>query len=349
MKKAERDALFPFLHDYLLIYLPNQRGVSHHTVLAYRKSLEDFLDYVKDQKRIPLCEVTFAMLTTDVIFAFLDHLEKDCGFSSATRNSRFAAIRAFMEYAANRDIALVPVSVDLKRTSFRKADKSKTVNYMSMKAVSAIIEQPDAHTPKGRRDRFFIILMYDTGARIQELLNLRLCDLHIRPLPKVRLHGKGDKIREVPLMDKTAQHLKQYLEEFHNGKPFSSEEPLFYSRTCGVTHPLSGRQVRYFLQEYGDKARAVCSEVPESVYPHLFRHSRAMHLYQAGMDLTHISQWLGHSQLETTQIYAYADTEHKRRAIEASTPPDNPLYSKLNSARFIVTDDEALKKLTGLR
>ena len=95
-KSAEKDALFPLLHDYLLIYLPNQREVSRHTVLAYRKSLEDLLDYVKDQNRIPLYEVTFAMLTKDVIFSFLDHLEKDCGFSSATRNNRFAAIRAFM-------------------------------------------------------------------------------------------------------------------------------------------------------------------------------------------------------------------------------------------------------------
>ena len=348
-KNAEKDALFPLLHDYLLVYLPNQRGVSHHTVLAYRKSLEDLLDYVKDKNRIPLYEVTFAMLTKDVIFSFLDHLEKDCGFSSATRNNRFAAIRAFMEYAANRDIALVSVLVDLKRASFRKAEKIKAMDYMSMEAVAAIIEQPDARTPKGRRDRFFIILMYDTAARVQELVNLRLCDLHLSPQPKVRLHGKGGKIREVPLMDKTAQHLKRYLEEFHSGKPFSSEEPLFYSRTYGVAHPLSDRRVRYFLQEYGEKAKAVCSEVPESVYPHLFRHSRAMHLYQAGMDLTHISQWLGHSQLQTTQIYAYADTEHKRKAIEASTSPDNPLYSKLNSARFTVTDDETLKKLTGLR
>ena len=180
-KNAEKDALFPLLHDYLLVYLPNQRGVSHHTVLAYRKSLEDLLDYVQDKNRIPLYEVAFAMLTKDVIFSFLDHLEKDCGFSSATRNNRFAAIRAFMEYAANRDIALVSLLVDLKRASFRKAEKIKAMDYMSMEAVAAIIEQPDARTPKGRRDRFFIILMYDTAARVQELVNLRLCDLHISP------------------------------------------------------------------------------------------------------------------------------------------------------------------------
>lgn len=345
----DRDVLFSLLHDYLLIYLPKQRGFSHHTVLAYRKSLEDLLDYVKERKRIPLCEVTFEMLTKDMVASFLDYLETERGFSASTRNNRCAAIRAFMEYAAERDVSVVSALLDMKRVPFKKPETLKIVEYMSIKAVSAVIEQTDTNTPRGRRDRCFIILMYDTGARIQELVNIRLCDLHISRLSKVRLRGKGGKIREVPLMEKTVLHLKKYLEEFHNGKPFSSEDPLFYSSAHGTIYPISGRRIRYLLQEYGKKARAVCPEVPESVYPHLFRHSRAMHLYQAGMDLAHISQWLGHSQLETTQIYAHADTEHKRKAIEASTPPDNPLHSKLNPARYTVTDDELLKKLTGLR
>lgn len=107
--------------------------------------------------------------------------------------------------------------------------------------------------------------------------------------------------------------------------------------------------MRYVLRAYGEKAGLECPEVPEKIFPHLLRHSRAMHLYQEGMDLTLVSQWLGHSQLETTQIYAHADTEQKRKAIAAATPPDNPLYSKLNSARYTVTDEETLKKLMGLR
>lgn len=128
-----------------------------------------------------------------------------------------------------------------------------------------------------------------------------------------------------------------------------SNAPLFYSVTRGSLHPIKDRRIRYLIKDYGEKARGICSEVPENVYPHLFRHSRAMHLYQEGMDLTFISQWLGHAQLETTLIYAHADTEHKRKAIAAATPQDNPLYSKLNSARYTVTDDETLKRLTGLR
>ncbi len=220
---------------------------------------------------------------------------------------------------------------------------------MSMAAITVIIEQPDANTPKGLRDRFFMILLYDTGARVQEVLSIKLSDLQLERLPKVTLFGKGRKTRVVPLMEKTVRHLKKYLSVFHDNASQDSDAPLFYSIIHGNKQRLSDRRVRYILQNYGEQARYVCSEVPEKVYPHLFRHSRAMHLYQEGMDLTLVSQWLGHSQLETTQIYAHADTEHKRRAIEAATPPDNPLYSKLKSARYTVTDEETLKKLTGLR
>ena len=150
-------------------------------------------------------------------------------------------------------------------------------------------------------------------------------------------------------MEKTALHLKKYLLAFHADAVSAADLPLFYSVTHGEKHPLTPRMAQYILQKYGEQARCICQDVPEKVHPHLFRHSRAMHLYQEGMDLTLVSQWLGHSQLETTQIYAHADTEHKRKAIEAATPQDNPLYSKLNPARYTVTDEETLKRLTGLK
>lgn len=143
--------------------------------------------------------------------------------------------------------------------------------------------------------------------------------------------------------------MKKYLLAFHADSTPATDLPLFYSVTHGEKHPLTSRMAQYILQKYGEKARETCQEIPEKVHPHLFRHSRAMHLYQEGMDLTLVSQWLGHSQLETTQVYAHADTEHKRKAIANATPKDNPLYSKLNSARYTVTDDDTLKKLTGLK
>ncbi len=347
--KSRDISLFPLIHDYLKIYLPKQRNVSPNTILSYRKALEELLDYVKEREQIPLGSISFEHLTADTIFSFLDYLELEKGFSIPTRNTRFAAIRAFMDYAADHDIALVANLNKLKKVPFKKPANTAAVEYMSMAAITAIIEQPDANTPKGLRDRLFIMLLYDTGARVQEALNIKLSDLQLGHLPKVTLLGKGRKTRVVPLMEKTAQHLKKYLSVFHENAAQDGDAPLFYSVIHGDKRCLSDRRVRYILQKYGEKARRVCPEVPEKVYPHLFRHSRAMHLYQEGMDLTLVSQWLGHSQLETTQIYAHADTEHKRKAMAAATPQDNPLYSKLNSARYTVTDEDTLKRLTGLK
>lgn len=347
MIKPESSSLFPLLHDYLKIYLPKQRNVSPNTIRSYRKALEALLDYVKVRKQIPLSTVTFDHLTADMILSFLEYLEAECDCSISTYNSRFAAIRAFMDYAADRDMTLVAALGELKKIPFKKPNNINVVDYMSMEAITVIVEQADASTSKGLRDRFFMMLLYDTGARIQEMLDIKLCDLQLGRLPKVTLFGKGRKTRVVPLMEKTVQHLQKYLSVFHSDT--MPDTPLFYSVMHGNKHQLTDRRIRYILQKYGEKARSVCSEVPENIHPHLFRHSRAMHLYQEGMDLTLVSQWLGHSQLETTQIYAYADTEHKRKAIAAATPQDNPLYSKLNSARYTITDDETLKKLTGLR
>lgn len=349
MVQLNDDSLFFLVHDYLKIYLPKQRKVSPNTIRSYKKALDALFDYVKDCHQIPLSCMTFEHLTTETIRAFLAHLEAEHGCSISTCNSRLAAIRTFLDYAADRDITVIGTLNELKKFRFKKPSESNVVNYMSMEAITAIVEQTNTGTAKGLRDRFLIILMYDTGARIQEILNIRLCDLQMGRFPKVTLHGKGSKTRDVPLMEKTVQHLRKYLSEFHSAMPLSSETPLFYSVIHGEMRPLTDRRIRYLLQEYGEKAREVCPEVPESVHPHLFRHSRAMHLYQEGMDLTLVSQWLGHSQLETTQIYAHADTEHKRKAIAAATPHENPLYAKLNSARYTVTDDDTLKKLAGLR
>ncbi len=347
--KAGDAALFPLIHDYLKVYLPKQRNVSPNTLRSYRKALEELLDYVKEQKQIPLGSITFEHLTTNMILMFLEYLETERNCSVSTRNTRFAAIRAFMDYAADHDVTLVANLNKLKKVPFKKPDRAAGVDYMSMAAITAVIEQPDAGKSKGLRDRFFMILLYDTGARIQEILDIKLCDLQLDRLPKVTLFGKGRKTRVVSLMEKTVQHLKKYLSVFHDEADLAADTPLFYSMMHGEKHPLTSRMAQYILQKYGEQARKICQEVPEKVHPHLFRHIRAMHLYQEGMDLTLVSQWLGHSQLETTQIYAHADTEYKRKAIATATPPDNPLYSKLNSARYTVTDEETLKKLTGLR
>jgi site-specific recombinase XerD len=347
--KTGTNSLFAHIHDYLKVYLPKQRNLSKHTISSYRGALELLVDFVKTQKNTPLTDVTFEMLTTEMITAFLNSLETDRRCCVATRNTRLAAIRAFVKYAADRDISTIAVLKELKNVAAKKPDKAEVIGYMSMAAISAIVEETEISAPNGLRDRAFLILMYDTGARVQEMIGITLRDLHFGRTPTIILHGKGRKTRTVPLMERTVQHLQKYLAEFHSDTPRSSDFPLFYAVTHGKPHSLSDRRIRYMLKKYAGKAREHCPEVPENVHPHMFRHSRAMHLYQNGMDLTLVSQWLGHLNLETTQIYAHADTEQKRAAIAAATPPDTPLFSKLNPERFTVNDEEILKRLVGLR
>lgn len=349
MKASTGNALFTLVRDYLKGYLPKQRNLSRHTINSYRIALELLLDFVKMQKKIPLQDVTFEMLTGEIVTAFLDWLEAGRGCGISTRNNRLAAIRAFIKYAADRDIASIAALNELKNVAVKKPNKAEAIEYMSMEAISAIVEQTNISTPRGLRDRAFLILMYDTGARVSEMVGITMCDLRFDRTPTIKLHGKGSKIRSVPMMEKTVEYLQKYLTEFHPDAPFLSDRPLFYTITHGQIHALSDRRIRYLLQAYGQEARKSCPAVPENVYPHMFRHSRAMHLYQNGMDLTLVSQWLGHANLETTQIYAHADTEHKRKAIAAATRSDNPLHFKLNSERYTISDEETLKRLAGLR
>jgi site-specific recombinase XerD len=341
--------LFGAIHDYLEIYLPKQRNLSIHTQKSYRESLESLVDFIKLHNKVQIQDVTFEMLTEATVTAFLDFLETERGYKISSRNTRRTAIRAFMKYAADRNVVNVAVLQEVDKVALKKPDKVESVDYMSMDAITAIVEKTDMSSPLGLRDRTMLILLYDTAARVSELVGIKLKDLRFGKKPTIILHGKNKKVRTVPLSDRTVQYLKKFLLEYHADVPLSSGKPMFYSVIHGEQYPLSDRRVRYILRDYADKARTICLEVPECVHPHQFRHSRAMHLYQNGMDLTLISQWLGHSNLETTQIYAHADTEHKRIAIAKATPGNSPLFDKLNPERYTISDEEALKRLVGLR
>jgi len=349
MSKLNGKTLFEHIRDFLKVYLPKQRRCSSNTIAAYRITLELLIDFAKTKHHIPIQDVTVEMLDYGLITEYLDWLETERNCSIATRNHRLAAIRAFFTYAAAIDITVVAALHELQKIPLKKPVADNPVPHMSETAVKTILNQPDITTSKGIRNRFFMILMYDTGARVQEMIDLKLCDFRICKTPTVSLHGKGGKMRTVPLMEKTVEHLQQYLSVFHADAVMSADTNLFYLVTHGIIHPISNDCVGKFVKRYGETARLTCLEVPENVHPHLFRHSRAMHLYQHGMDLTLVSQWLGHANLETTLVYAHADTEQKRKAIDAATPKGDPLRGRLNPARYTVSDENQLKLLYGLK
>ena len=305
MGKLKLNSLFELIQKYLVTYLPDVKKYSPNTIRSYKKALSMFLDYAQEKENVKLRNLTFDMLDSEMLTSFLDYLESGQGCSISTRNHRLHCIRTFFSFAANEDINKVAYWEDIKSVKTAKEKK------------------PDSGTNKGLRDMFLLLFLYHTAARVQELVDVQLQDITISKTSTVIFHGKGGKDRIVPIRDNVVDHLKKYLLLFHGDS--KQTDYLFYSVRNGKKKRMTEDNVRKITNRYGALARKTCSEVPDNVHPHLFRHSRAMHLYQHGVDLTLISQWLGHSQLETTLIYAHADTEMKRKAIEASVPEESPL------------------------
>jgi site-specific recombinase XerD len=346
MGKVKDAQLFMLIRNFLEIYLPVYRHAGENTVKSYRTGLNQYLDFVAQKKGISRFAVTAEMFNYDMVTEYIQWLTVNRNVSTATCNNRLAVIRSFMAYAS----ACKPEYIDLKsrlsQIKSKKNDQFGKVDYMSEAAVKALMEAPDVSTVAGLQDQFMMVMMYDTGARIQEILNLRLCDLKIDKTPTATIHGKGNKIRVVPLMPETVTHLKNYLSVLHPDENAHSESYLFYTRHQGQKVQMCDDTARYRIQRHVAAAKKKCPEVPDNPHPHMWRHSRAMHLYQHGMDLERISQWLGHNQLETTLIYAHADTEDKRKAIEAAL--GSGVTGKLQAAPFTVDDEEILRKLYGL-
>ena len=220
---------------------------------------------------------------------------------------------------------------------------------MTAGAVSAILAAVSRKSRRGLRDLCLLAMLYDTGARVQELLNIRLADVNLGKSPTVMLRGKGRKTRVVPISVRMAALLREYVSHAHCGKTRDSEDNLFFTVRNGHPARMTEDNVRHLVKHYGTMARKSGKEVPKRVYPHLFRHSRAMHLYEHGMDLMLVSQWLGHAQFKTTLIYARADPEMKRKAIERATAKDARLRDLIKPKRMKVDDDNLLKRLYGLK
>ncbi len=348
MGRIKDKRLFEHLHKYFTEYLPEYRSASEHTLRSYRTAVNMYLEFLKQKHGVTLFDVSFSMITSDSIQEYLVYLKKD-GSSDSTCRQRFACLKAFLKYCSDLDSTLAVYYLHTNTVAVKSTPVNTAVEYLSEKAIRLLMDQPDTTTMKGQRDMFFMILLYDTGARVEEVLSAKLCDVQIEAPAKIHLYGKGKKHRTVPLADRTVRHYKQYLKKFHPEETQYSDEYIFYTNREGTHHKMCSDTVRSFMKDYGLAARKYCHEIPENVHPHLFRHSRAMHLYQGGMDLTLVSQWLGHANLQTTLIYAHADTEQKRRAIELATSPMSPAKKNPSAGVYTVDDEDTLRKLYGLK
>ncbi len=333
-------ALWKYVRRYLTVYLPKIRGLSSRTVESYRQSIGMYCLFLKEADRISLANVSFDHVTRDSVVNFIQAL-RSRGCSASTCNLRLSSLKSLLKYCADEDISLTSVFQVVRRVPLTKVSRTP-VHYMSQTAVKALLAQPDAKTAKGMRNRMILILLYDAGVRVQELVDLRVSDLQLQAKnPFIVVTGKGSKTRSIPLMDKTVSHLREYLKRFHRRLEETTTEPLFYSVRSGELHKLSTDAVAVMLKTYATIARTTCPEVPERVHPHLFRHTRAMDLYKAGMPLSYVAEFLGHANVNTTDIYASADVEMLRKAMEKTDPEsadEIPLWK----------DEESLKKLCGL-
>jgi site-specific recombinase XerD len=259
-------------------------------------------------------------LTETEVLAFLQHIENTRSVSIGTRNCRLAAIRSFFRFVAEREPAMSSQCAAILRIPTKKTS-SRDVCYLDEEEVAAILRQPDRSTPEGQRDHALLSLLYNTGARIQEALDLRPMDVRFKAPAQVRLIGKGRKERVCPIWDETAQLLAALLKRMPRGE----EERVFVNR---YGQPLGAAGVRYRLDQYVDAAaKSLPAIAKKRITPHTFRHTVGVALVSAGVDVTVIRNWLGHVSLDTTNHYARANLETKRRALERlgkTTRPDKP-------------------------
>lgn len=319
MSKQPKDFAYA-LSTYLSVYLPGTKGVSENTVLSYRDTFSLLLVYCRDHLGIVPERLSFQKVDRALIEGFLVWLETSRNCSISTRNQRLAAIRSFFRYLQ----VYYPEHLILCREIIHipsKSSQERVMSYLDLDGLKVLLSMPIPSTRQGRRDMVLLSLLYDSGARVQEIVDLRRVDVRTSFPATVRLSGKGGKIRIVPLSTDMAKLLRSYLEELARTGSANDADPLFHSRS---RQKMTRAGIAYILAKYVDMARQrVPGCVPASFSPHCLRHSKAMHLLQAGVNLVYIRDLLGHTDLRTTEIYARAETEAKRKALEAASPIKN--------------------------
>ena len=300
------------LESYLRIYLPGQAGLSENTILAYRDTFIQMLRFIEIAKGKNPDKLTLSDINTQLIEEFLMWLESEKNNSISTRNQRLAAIRAFAKYARSRYPEFLLESQKISDIRRKKHPKPEIV-HLSPDMIKAILEVVPINDPYSRRDLALLTLLYDTAARVQEICDLCVRDIRLRKPYTVKLTGKGQKARCVPLMDRTADILKKYVSENHLNTLDKLDRPFFVNHRHAA---LTRAGITYILKKYCEIARKDHPDIPARISPHVLRHSKAMHMLQAGIPLTDIRDFLGHEHVDTTEIYAKTDTEIRRKKLE---------------------------------
>lgn len=317
-----------YLSDFLCKYLPYERGASGNTVLAYRDTFVLFIRFL-ESRNLKVHKFTLAKINKQIILDFLDWLQNERKCGNASRNARLAAIHSFFRYLQYQRPEYLYHYQEILSIKAKKTHQP-AINHLSIDGIALLLQQPDTTNKKGRRDLALLSLMYDTGARVQEIIDMSPGTIRLETPCTIRITGKGKKTRIIPMLDKQVDLLKRYLEENHLLNPEANNHPLFFNSR---KQKLTRAGVTYILKKYATQANAKKPEqIPHTLSCHCLRHSKAMHLLQAGVNLVYIRDLLGHTSVQTTEIYAKADSAHKRRAIETAyqdvTPEQLPVWTE---------------------
>lgn len=310
--------LAPLLQRFFTERLVAQRNASPHTVDAYRHTFRLLLGWYEKMLGKPPETLVLTDLNAHQVAAFLDYLETERHNTIRSRNARFAAIRSFLHFAAHQApeaLGTIQGTLALPMKRFERP----LLGYLTREEIEALLDAPEENTWCGQRDRVVLATLYNTGARVSELIGLKVGDVVLDGSPCVHLTGKGRKQRSLPLWRTTANQLRQWLRDY----PRESDQRLFPNRSGG---PMTRTGVTDRLQLALSAAAQRCpSLATRRISLHTVRHATAMHLLQAGVDITVIAMWLGHESVATTHMYVEADLAMKERALSAIQAPPTKL------------------------
>ncbi len=326
------------LATFLTVELPSVRNVSPNTVLSYRDTFKQLLSFMEGQKGIRPERLMIRDLTKEVIISFLEDIESAKGNSISTRNQRLAAIHALFRYIQTQEPGAIFQCQQVLSIPFKK-QPGKTVRYLTEEEMSLLLSAPDQDSRKGRRDLAILCLLYDSAARVQELADLRVKDVRLSAPAQVMLTGKGRKTRIVPLMKKTVAIIENYLKENGLDRPGMEEQPLFRNPRG---EKLTRQGIAYILKKYTEECQL------EEISPHRVRHSKAMHLTEADVNPFFIRDFLGHSDIKTTGVYAKASLKMKKAALDKLNDSKQDPMPMPNCDKSWTEDQDLMQWLSSL-
>ena len=346
MKRSAADpALLSAIREFLLEYLPTVRRRDGDTITSYRCSINLFLEFLDDVHEIKLKTVKTSDFSQKNIVSFMEWLQLTRHNSAPTINHRLSDLKNFCKFFMKNDILSAIELQKIQEIEPIPDTRNPNFVWLTAEQVKLVLDSV-SNTRNSTRDRFFLSLLYESGGRIDEILSLRVRDLVPAPHGEANVHffGKGKKHRITPLSDLLWQQAQEYFDKYHQEK--NNDSFLFYVLRDGKMNKMSADNAQRILNYCEKQVKEQDPSLPH-LHPHLFRRTRAMHLYEEGISLPMISEWLGHAQLETTQIYAKLSGEMKQKVLDAMQKRNSKIFQTESNENY-VDDNDMLRRICGL-